>query len=273
MSRPETDLTAGLAWWRDCTCDPSCCAHGDCLLCVLLDPYYGLPCPRDREYGLARPGGVAAGARLGRPLVVTLCGSMRFLPLMLRVAAQQTAAGAVVLAPFAVVAPAEQDSQFKARLDALHRRKLDLADRVVVVSDESGYYGASTRREIAYAEALGTPIRFHRCPPLTPVPDDPVGPAVCEVVDAELAGELQPVDLAPAPALDVLEAEVVAPAPYRCPLDADPVTGEYPTVLRRAGVTGPGALPAIGARGGDGRRAWWRTLATRRPAGSRVGWW
>lgn len=94
------------------------------------------------------------------------------------------------------------------------------------------------------------------------------------VVDAELVGELEPVDLAPAPTgQDVLEAEVVPPAPYRCPLDADPVTGEYPTVLRRGGVTGPGALPAIGARGGDGRRAWWRTLATRRPAGSRVGWW
>ncbi len=94
------------------------------------------------------------------------------------------------------------------------------------------------------------------------------------VVDAELVGELEPVDLAPAPTgQDVLEAEVVPPAPYRCPLDADPVTGEYPTVLRRAELTAPAALTAIQAHGGHARRAWWRKLATRRPAGSRVGWW
>ncbi len=220
----------------------------------------------------ALPLGTRPTEVIARPEIVTLCGSMRFLPLMLRVAALETAAGAVVLAPFAVVAAQDQNGEVKTRLDELHRRKIDLADRVVVVSDESGYYGASTRREIAYAEALGTPVRFCRCPPLTP--PAPAGSAVCEVLDAEVVGELAPVDRAPAPADDhgVLDAEVVAPAPYRCLLDADPVTGQYPTVLRRAGVTGPGAAAAIGARGGDGRRAWWRTLTGRRPAASRAGW-
>jgi hypothetical protein len=95
------------------------------------------------------------------PEVVTLCGSMRFLPLMLRVAAEETAKGAIVLAPFAVVAAEDQGSEFKAMLDELHRRKLDLADRVVVVTDETGYYGTSTAREIDYAAGvLGRPVEI-----------------------------------------------------------------------------------------------------------------
>ena len=92
--------------------------------------------------------------------VVTLCGSMRFLPLMLDVAAEETAAGRIVLAPFAVVATEDQGSEFKAMLDAVHRRKIDMADRVLVVTDATGYYGTSTRSEIAYATERGIPIEL-----------------------------------------------------------------------------------------------------------------
>jgi len=48
------------------------------------------------------------------------------------------------------------------RLDELHRRKIDLSDRVIVVSDPTGYIGESTRAEIAYAEGLGMPVRYRR---------------------------------------------------------------------------------------------------------------
>ena len=62
-----------------------------------------------------------------------------------------------------VVAPSEADEaptpQQKAVLDALHLRKIDLADRVLVVNP-GGYVGESTRREIAYAKAAGKPISF-----------------------------------------------------------------------------------------------------------------
>ena len=62
-----------------------------------------------------------------------------------------------------VVAPSEADesptSEQKAVLDALHLRKIDLADRVLVVNP-GGYVGESTLREIAYAEAAGKPITF-----------------------------------------------------------------------------------------------------------------
>jgi hypothetical protein len=47
----------------------------------------------------------------------------------------------------------------KAALDALHLRKIDLADRVLVVNP-GGYIGESTSREIAYAHATGKPISF-----------------------------------------------------------------------------------------------------------------
>lgn len=92
--------------------------------------------------------------------VVTLCGSMRFLALMLDVAAEQTAAGRIVLAPFAVVAAEDQGSELKVMLDALHRRKIDMADRVLVVTDATGYYGTSTRGEIAYAAERGIPVEL-----------------------------------------------------------------------------------------------------------------
>jgi hypothetical protein len=94
---------------------------------------------------------VAMAEAQDRPEVVTLCGSMRFFPRMLQLAAELTLDGAIVVAPFSVVAPEDQGSDSKARLDELHRRKIDMADRVIVVTDETGYYGTSTAAEIQYA--------------------------------------------------------------------------------------------------------------------------
>jgi hypothetical protein len=93
--------------------------------------------------------------------VIMLCGSMRFFDLMLHVAAE----GAIVLAPFAVMAPEQQTGgarELKARLDQLHLHKIGLADLVVVVSDASGYWGASTATKIAYARAGGIPVHFRQ---------------------------------------------------------------------------------------------------------------
>jgi hypothetical protein len=62
-----------------------------------------------------------------------------------------------------VVAPSEADEsptpEQKIVLDALHLHKIDLADRVLVVNP-GGYVGDSTRREIAYAQAVGKPVTF-----------------------------------------------------------------------------------------------------------------
>lgn len=47
----------------------------------------------------------------------------------------------------------------EAMLDALHRHKIDLADRVLVVNS-GGYLGESNRSEIDYARASGKPVSF-----------------------------------------------------------------------------------------------------------------
>lgn len=47
----------------------------------------------------------------------------------------------------------------KTMLDDLHKRKIDLADRVLVVNP-GGYIGTSTRSEIEYAELFDKPIDY-----------------------------------------------------------------------------------------------------------------
>jgi len=47
----------------------------------------------------------------------------------------------------------------KEHFDELHKRKIDLADQVLVCNID-GYIGDSTKSEIAYARAHGKPVRF-----------------------------------------------------------------------------------------------------------------
>jgi hypothetical protein len=92
-----------------------------------------------------------------RPEIVCICGSARFMTEMRAANRELTFAGVIV------VAPSEADEspthEQKAVLDALHLRKIDLADRVLIVNP-GGYVGESTRREVAYAQAAGKPITF-----------------------------------------------------------------------------------------------------------------
>ncbi len=92
-----------------------------------------------------------------RPEIVCICGSARFAEAMRDVNRELTFAGVIV------VAPGETDEVISAAqktvLDALHLRKIDLADRILVVNP-GGYIGESTRREIAYARAAGKPVSF-----------------------------------------------------------------------------------------------------------------
>jgi hypothetical protein len=92
-----------------------------------------------------------------RPEIVCICGSIRFADEMRAANRELTFAGVIVVAPGEAdeVITAEQ----KRTLDALHLRKIDLADRVLIVNP-GGYIGESTRREIAYAHATGKPISF-----------------------------------------------------------------------------------------------------------------
>ncbi len=102
-----------------------------------------------------------------KPLVICLCGSTRFMTEMAEANLELTAAGHIVLAPGCNLKQPhplwdteDKLAALKARLDALHRAKIDLADEVVIVTDHTGYIGTSTQDEIAYAEQLGKPVRW-----------------------------------------------------------------------------------------------------------------
>lgn len=94
---------------------------------------------------------------LDRPEIVCICGSTRFVEEMRAANRDLTFAGVIVVAP-GEANESITDEQ-KIALDALHLRKIDLADRVLIVNP-GGYVGESTSREIAYAQAIGKPISF-----------------------------------------------------------------------------------------------------------------
>lgn len=107
--------------------------------------------------------------QLGKPVVVCLCGSTRFVEMFRYVNQRETLAGKIVLAPgcFQGDAVLEVLPGVKQRLDELHLRKIDLAD-VVKILDVGGYIGESTRRELEYARAHDKIIEWLE-PPLEAV--------------------------------------------------------------------------------------------------------
>lgn len=110
-----------------------------------------------------------------RPMIVCLCGSTRFWREFQRASLQETLAGKIVLSIGAASGtddehfgnlPREEYNRLKGMLDELHKRKIDLADEVLILN-VGGYIGESTRSELEYAREHGKRIRFlerERCP-------------------------------------------------------------------------------------------------------------
>jgi hypothetical protein len=102
------------------------------------------------------------------PTIVCLCGSTQFGEAFREANLRETLAGRIVVTigcnmrtdPEFAGRPESELALIKTRLDELHKRKIDLADEVLVVSDEDGYFGDSTTGEIRYAVASGKPVRF-----------------------------------------------------------------------------------------------------------------
>lgn len=117
---------------------------------------------------LLSPAEKLAGAkeRLALPVIVVLCGSTEFMDEFTEMNVQQTAKGRIVLSvgcnmkqPHPLWADPADAEELKPRLDALHKAKIRLADRVIVVGSR---IGTSTRSEIAYARELGKPVWFQQ---------------------------------------------------------------------------------------------------------------
>lgn len=100
-----------------------------------------------------------------KPTITVLCGSTRFVDTFNEWRKQLTYEGHIVLSIEVVTTqslaedPQHVDPERKARLDELHMRKIDLADRVMVLNVD-GYIGESTSHEIAYAQVLSKPIEY-----------------------------------------------------------------------------------------------------------------
>lgn len=98
--------------------------------------------------------------------VITLCGSTRFEAEFAEVNQRLTLEGCVVIGLGMFSLPelpgydwTADNADLKGRLAAVHFQKIRMADEVYVV-DPGGYVGESTQREIAYAESLGTSVRY-----------------------------------------------------------------------------------------------------------------
>lgn len=104
--------------------------------------------------------------QVGHPEVVVLCGSTRFYDEFQKANYDLTMQGKIVLSvgfyPHSKAKAGHgegvgHDSHEKTMLDELHKRKIDLADRVFVLN-VGGYIGELTKSEIEYALDHGKPI-------------------------------------------------------------------------------------------------------------------
>lgn len=104
-----------------------------------------------------------------KPKVVCLCGSTRFYEAFVEANFNETMKGNIILTvgfflhrPEMIPIHGETvgiTPEQKIMLDELHLRKIDLADEVLILNVD-GYIGASTTREIMYAQEHGKKVRF-----------------------------------------------------------------------------------------------------------------
>lgn len=94
--------------------------------------------------------------------VVCLCGSTRFKKQYRAENRRLTMQGKIVLSVglFGHADGHEFTEQEKEMLDAVHKDKIDIADRVHVINVD-GYIGDSTQSEIEYAREHGKPVTFY----------------------------------------------------------------------------------------------------------------
>lgn len=175
MTSPEFPCASDALPRRDCSTvwDQYACAAliGEMASISLHDQPH-LWRPKQAEHAAEMADALMAERhKRARPRVVCLCGSMRFFEEFRRQEYACELAGQIALLPafspnVAVhahggnvdITPAQ-----KIACDELHRRKIDLADEVLVLN-VGGYVGESTRGEIEYARAHGKPLRWLETP-------------------------------------------------------------------------------------------------------------
>lgn len=103
---------------------------------------------------------------------ICICGSTRFINQMSWLAWDREKEGHIVFTPrllpgntpglhgsYAPDSHAAEAANVKVLIDAAYKRKIEMSDEVLVYN-EGGYIGESTRSEIAHAERLGKPVTY-----------------------------------------------------------------------------------------------------------------
>lgn len=106
---------------------------------------------------------------VGKYPVVTLCGSTRFKDEFMEAQKRLTLDGNIVISVGLFGHSGDQEvwenmdegtlTKTKEMLDDMHKRKIDLADRIYVIN-VGGYIGDSTRSEIEYAKDHGKLVDY-----------------------------------------------------------------------------------------------------------------
>ncbi len=104
------------------------------------------------------------------PKIICLCGSTSFTEQMLIKQWELTKQGYIVLSWCALpnsyftdqndTAHIGDQEGVKELVDEVHKRKIDLADKVIIINI-NGYIGESTRSELDYAIEQGKPIEYY----------------------------------------------------------------------------------------------------------------
>lgn len=103
-------------------------------------------------------------------MTVTICGSMRYISVMLREYERLSLEGYLVYLPVILGISMKEDSisiphhsklsdDLKERLQQLHFKKILLSDFIFVVNP-GGYIGEGTLAEIEYAKRYNVPIKY-----------------------------------------------------------------------------------------------------------------
>ena len=115
---------------------------------------------KDRIIAMLKAGMVDR-TKVDRTKVVCLCGSTKFKKAYEQAMKEETLKGKIVLTVglFGHLEGLDMNGEVKKMLDELHKKKIDLADEVLILN-VCGYIGESTRGELDYAIAHGKLVRM-----------------------------------------------------------------------------------------------------------------
>lgn len=94
--------------------------------------------------------------------IITVCGSLKFKDVMMKVTTQMELSGNVVLCPiFPITDYKDAYTQEEAiMLGKMHKEKIKLSDSILVVN-VNNYIGESTKNEIEFAKSLNKEIIYY----------------------------------------------------------------------------------------------------------------